>query len=215
MLGGKQRHKMAADFMHMKKQGLVPDVILFSAGGNDLVGEYDFPMLIQAAPQGSDVNAFLNEAQLSLRLQQIALDYIELGLMRDYYLPGVPIVTHQYDWVTPSDTGIEVLVIPLMKSWMKPYMDAKGIKNHTDQKKIAHQLMKDFSTILASLKNGSFTINGSPITIDNFYIAPTQGTLADDEWANEIHPTHTGFEKIAAVVLNTIRGINHDLDGKI
>ncbi|RME39603.1 MAG: hypothetical protein D6794_03560, partial [Deltaproteobacteria bacterium] len=176
---------------------------------------YDFPMLIQPAPQGSDVAAFLNEEQLKLRLQQIVLDYIELGLMRDYYLPGVAIVTHQYDRVTPSDTGFEVLGIPLKRSWMKPYMDAKGITDAADQKKIADRLMRDFSALLASLKDGVFTINGSPTGMDDFYIAPTQGTLTHAEWANEIHPTPEGFARIAGVVLATIRGISSELRDKI
>ena len=37
-------------------------------------------------------------------------------------------------------------------------------------------------------------------TYPRFYHVRTQGTLAEDEWGDEIHPTKEGFEKVAAKI---------------
>jgi len=220
MLGGKQRHSLVKELGFLKQHhypnfSVAPEVILFSAGGNDLVGMYDFPMFIRKAANGSAVEDFINSPHLHLRMQQIAMAYIELGYMRDRYFPGIPIITHQYDWPVPSDQGVELLGLEIIKSWMKPYMDGIHI-NMDDQKKIVRYIMGGFAGILEKLRKKNFNLGEEVVGIDNFHIAPTQGTLdTKKDWANEIHPTPEGFAKIGKVVLETIRQSSPDLAQRI
>jgi len=215
MLSGSQRHKIVQDFSIMSRKKLHPDVILLSAGGNDLVGMYDFPMMIKKAADNSPVSSFLNERHLALRLHQIGLCYLEMSYFRDLYFPSTPIVTHQYDQAIPSNRGVEVLGLTLIKSWMKPYMDGISIKS-SDQQKISIEIMRRYAELLTSLKSGTFSIDThASISIGNFHIAPTSGILLKNEWENEIHPNDIGFEKITKVILTCIRSINLDLENRI
>lgn len=206
IFSGKQRHDLVKNFSTMVKRNAKPDVILLSAGGNDLVGKYDFPLFIKRADKNSPVEAFINQDFLAVRLQQIALAYVEMGYLRDRFFPDVPIVTHQYDWVTPSDEGVEIIGVEVLDSWMKPYMDKLDIPTLV-QKEIADYVLGQFASILETLQNGTFMIGGQNIKINHFHIAKTQGTLNKSEWENEIHPTEAGFAKVGAIVLNTIRNI--------
>lgn len=217
IFSGKQRHELVKDFVTMVKRNARPDVILLSAGGNDLVGKYDFPLFIKKAAHGSPVEAFINKDFFALRLQQVALGYVEMGYLRDRFFPGIPIVTHQYDWITPSDEGVEILGMEVMNSWMKPYMDKLEIQAGvvSDQKKIADYVLGQFSNMLNTLKDGTFTIENQGIKINHFHIAGTQGTLNHDEWENEIHPTEDGFTKVGKVVLETIRDSSPNISGRI
>ena len=49
--------------------------------------------------------------------------------------------------------------------------------------KIAKRLIQDFNTMLVSLSQ----------TNNKFIVAKTPGTLAKNEWGDEIHPTSKGF----------------------
>lgn len=221
MLSGDQRHQLVRDLSTLKQHDMnehrfnaAPDVILFSAGGNDIVGMFDFPLFIRKAPDGSPISDFINSAHLELRLLQIALSYIEMGYMRDRYFPRAPIVTHQYGRVIPSTRGLEILDIKVMKSWMKPYMDTLQIA-FDDQQKIVDYILGRHVEQVGQLQQGTYQLNGQAVRIGNLHIAPTHGVVNGDEWANEIHPTPAGFEKVGKVVLDTIRQSSADLAGRI
>jgi hypothetical protein len=78
---------------------------------------------------------------------------------------------------------------------MKPFMDDKGIMAASDQKAIAKFMMKRFNETIRPLATGS---NG-------FILVRTPGTLAANEWTNEIHATRDGFGKIAAKIADAMR----------
>jgi hypothetical protein len=40
---------------------------------------------------------------------------------------------------------------------------------------------------------------------NKFFLIDTQGTLTDEEWANELHPGSRGFKKIAQKFVNELR----------
>jgi len=73
---------------------------------------------------------------------------------------------------------------------MKPYLEQKGIRNQDDQRQIIWFLLDRFAQTLQKLEQ----------SYDRFYHVRTQGTLNEDEWGEEIHPTKGGFEKIASKI---------------
>jgi hypothetical protein len=40
---------------------------------------------------------------------------------------------------------------------------------------------------------------------NNFILVKTQGTLAPDDWANELHPYPDGFKRLAEKLMLTLR----------
>ena len=73
---------------------------------------------------------------------------------------------------------------------MKPHLERKGITDANDQRQIIWFLLDRFAQMLQKLEQ----------TYQRFYHVRTQGTLGEDEWGDEIHPTKGGFEKIATKI---------------
>ncbi|MFQ5581577.1 MAG: hypothetical protein ACE5F3_02995 [Mariprofundaceae bacterium] len=218
MLSGNQRHTMVKEFGHLKQRSnrfrdrgsnarVNPDFILFSGGGNDMVGMFDFPMLIRKRPVGSDPKKFVRQDRFKNRLEQIKLSFIELGFIRDEFFKDCPIITHKYDLPIPSDKGVEFIGIPVIKSWMKPYMDGIGITNPDDQKGIAHYLIKAFGDMVDGLQQSN--------KIKHFYVIDTHHTLGPNDWQNEIHPTPEGFGWIATMFRNKMKQLRPDLSQRL
>ncbi len=128
IMAQEQRHKLYQVFHGLRQKeyrrkassrvSYIPSFILFSAGGNDIVGDADLPLLLrdwnkvrhrlQAAGQDVDLEAMdehspagrrklevlaracLREKHLQLRIQQIELAYQELIYFRDYFFCEQP-----------------------------------------------------------------------------------------------------------------------------
>jgi hypothetical protein len=214
MLSGSQRHDLIENLSYLKQQtdqfasvDLTPHFILFSGGGNDIVGMFDFPMLIRAAPQGSNPGDFIRMERFRNRREQIRLAYIELGFIRDEFFPSCPIITHVYDYPIPSDKGAEIFGLPVTKSWMKPYLDGIGITDPDDQKGIARFVIEEFGNMLTDLQQQG--------TINHFHVIPTAGVLGENDWQNEIHPSPAGFRVIANMFRDKMKQLRPDLANRL
>lgn len=191
MVSGRQKHQLV-DILrwHGKSKNRKPvDLLLFSGGGNDIVGKNDFERFLKPYK-----NAYItgrqcvNLRRLHRKVKQIGLAYQELLDIRDHYCPETLIVTHTYDYPYPSLTG-GVFLGGLIKTkgWMKRFMDAAGIKEElqADVIKVFMDAMAEEILNVESKREG-------------FIVVDSRGTLAGKkEWLNEIHPTSRGFKKIA------------------
>jgi hypothetical protein len=167
------------------------DVLMFSGGGNDIVGRYDFDYLLK--------DGFVDYKRLSAKLAQIKFLYIELveRVLEYSKNPNIKIVTHMYDFPVPSDEGFELFdLIPLTDSWMKPFMVKKGIVDPEKQRSTIKEILSAFAMTLTSMES---------LYPGIFHVANTQGTLNEDEWRDEIHPTPEGFGKITKIIDETIQ----------
>lgn len=185
MLAGEQWERM---FKVLTKAKARFDIILFSAGGNDIVSRCLLPLLRQREPWMGWQDC-INEERFARRMAQIEGAYHELLALRDDYHPAAWVFTHDYDRVIPSDKSIQVGPLKL-GPWMKPYLDQKGITDPDDQRQIMGFMLERFAQMIQKLEQ----------SYDRFYHVRTQGTLAATEWGDEIHPTKIGFEKIAAKI---------------
>lgn len=167
------------------------DYLLFSGGGNDIVGRYDFDFLIRKMEQGMTWRQCINDERLALKIKQLEGSYCVLcELVADYSTnPAIKIVTHTYDLAIPDKTGFELFdIVHLGKSWMYPYLVKKDINIASDQREIVALIMIEFKKMLLRVQDKYSSI---------LKVIDTQGTLTETEWRNEIHPTPAGFKKVA------------------
>ena len=199
MVSGKQKHQLV-DILrwHSKAKNRKPvDLLLFSGGGNDVVGENDFERFIKPYKKSyTSARQCINLPRLNRKMKQIGLAYQELLDLRDHYTPSTLILTHTYDYPYPSLTGAEFLGgLIKTRAWMKRFMDAVGIEEalQADVIKIFMDSMAEEILKVAAKRKG-------------FIVIDSRGTLAGKkEWLNEIHPTSKGFKAIADLMFEQMR----------
>jgi hypothetical protein len=156
--------------------------ILFSGGGDDLVGD-QFCLWLKDYAAGMPAAQSFDDPRLNDIFAVVEGGYRDLIAMRDQLAPGLPIFTHAYDFAVPSDQGVCGL-----GPWMKPSLDYRGFPLGQTQVLVVRELLIRFRAVLANLAG----------TTADFILVETQGTLDPlQDWANEIHPTRDGFTKIA------------------
>ena len=176
------------------------NLILFSGGGNDLVGQYDFDFFLRRRSEVTDPLDCLIEVRVARRLGKVASSYADLvDLVSEYSRNrGVKIVSHTYDWAIPSAAGATfwngLIKVDQGRSWMHPYLTGKGVTDPDEQFAIVKRLLSRFADGIKTLaaKSGG-----------KFVVVDTQGTLPERDrnwWVNEIHPSPEGFAKIAAKI---------------
>ena len=109
----------------------------------------------------------------------------------------VDIFIHGYDYPVPDGRGFVLIpdVITLAGPWLRPAMDKAGVLNDLD-------LRKEICRIMIDGVNDAFAKFGG--TAGPGYRAnyiDCRGTLSSGapyqaDWANELHPTRAGFDKI-------------------
>ena len=191
MLGVEKRQRIEA---LLKKPGF--DVLLFSGGGNDIVGD-QFCLWLKPNTGGGAASA-VDTARLQEILGVVEAGYRDLIDIRDRYAPDCWIVTHAYDFPQPCGKGVCGL-----GPWLKPSLDYRGWKKSADQFAIAKMVLSTFNEMLVALEAEQIARG------KHFLHVRTQGTLNPrTDWANEIHPNSAGFTKIARVFSTALNGIS-------
>lgn len=179
IIGGKQKIKLAKYLERYRVNAL-----LFSGGGNDVVGVDLLPLLKQKLP-GMTWRDCINQETTNARFDRLRSAYLDLIHLRNENRPSCRIYVNGYDWAIPSGKGASMWGIKV-GPWMKPNLEKKGITDPADQQSIIRELLQRFQTMLQALAQQP-----------GFILVSTVGTLAANEWNDEIHPTRKGFEKIA------------------
>lgn len=168
------------------------DALLFSGGGNDIAGD-QFCIWLKDAPPVPTPDQMLDLNAVSAALAILEAEYRELVDIRDQYSPETFIFVHAYDF--PPITGKGVCG---EGPWLKPSLDyaykhlGVATPNPQDEFLVVKALLQMFAAMLARVETDP--------NVKKFRVVPTQGTLEpnDSDWQNEIHPSSTGFTKIAA-----------------
>jgi hypothetical protein len=158
-----------------------PDAILFSGGGNDIAGT-QFCIYL-------DYDRGLNTPRFLGVLDMIRASYLDLFAFRDAHAPGVPVVSHCYDFPIPNGTHP-----PCVGPWLQPSLEFT--RNQADGTAIVYRALSEFRQMLISL---------AADPANNFILVNTQGTLQPAEWANELHPFPAGFIKFASEFVDALR----------
>ncbi len=167
------------------------DAILFSGGGNDTVGN-QFCLWIRDFTPGMTPSQGINVPRLGAVLGVVKSAYEDLILIRDKFVPQCPLFIHGYDFAIPSGVGVcENLIGP----WLKPSLTLRGWTDPVTARQVVKEFLLQFRDTLVQIAS----------THKNVVYVETQGTLTDKEWANELHPTPGGFDKIGAKFLAALR----------
>jgi hypothetical protein len=192
MLSGDQKFSLIKRLKHNYF-----DYLLFSGGGNDIVGKYDFDFFIQEKTSDMNWRDCILEDRVKLKMAHIKSSYeILCELVKDHSEnKNIKIVTHTYDFAIPSKKKAELFdIIPVSGPWVYPYLKAKKIIDPNDQKEIIKLLLLKFKTTLQSVAKKH----------SNLIVVNTQNSVNEDEWRDEIHPNSIGFKKVAEKIYKVL-----------
>ncbi|MDQ6986505.1 MAG: hypothetical protein Q9M25_01720 [Mariprofundaceae bacterium] len=165
--------------------------ILFSGGGNDIVGKGDMPRFLRQWESGMGAEDVIIRDEFDSEISQIRLAYDQLIQLRDAHSIHTKIITHGYDNLIPWMKGA-VFFLGAYRTgpWIKPFMNVVDIPDGV-QPDVVKIMIGDFNAMLDDIAANT----------DNFIKAETVGTVNDDEWLNEIHPIPSAFGKVAAKIM--------------
>jgi hypothetical protein len=183
MLGVEERAILTEHLANGCPAGGPWDVLLFSGGGNDIVGT---PMALwvidwnPALPPAELIQKTRFDAALAL----VRAAYEDLIVLRDRLSPATQLIFQGYDFAIPDGRGICGF-----GPWLKPTFDLCKFPTLVAGQAVVKAMLEQFAAMLTSLAGPKVTfING-------------QGTLAPQtsSWHNELHPAKAGFERFADI----------------
>lgn len=187
------------------------DLILLSAGGNDLIdaltekGKYVVSgqalSILKNNTSPDDFKSFIDDAALSL-LKLHLLD----AYQRFYHYKTqtvnqyTPVLIHTYDYPTPNSAKARCIL--RLGPWLHAAFKHKRIPE-TYWYEISDHLFQKLRDVLLDLPaiDASFHIVN---TCDTLQRAEHKQTGNSNDWLNEIHPNATGLEKIGAKLTKKI-----------
>jgi hypothetical protein len=192
--GDEARDILAAGGEQLKKlkyylKNYPVEALLLSAGGNDLVSG-ELSRLLAKRVNGATWQSTVNLATLTTVLDDIVAAYTRLLDARDTLRPKCVVLAHSYCYFAPNGrkaTG----PFGLLKAgpWMRPVLIARGIDPDTEGRDVARYLIDELHARLVALSAAR----------SRFHVIDMRAALPADDvhWADEIHPSGTGFGKLA------------------
>lgn len=163
------------------------DALLFSAGGNDLLGP-DLGALLQPYRPGISAADAMVEKRLGRRLHQIEDCYRELIDMVLDDGADLRVLVNSYDLPVPSCEEARLLGGRSPGPWLRPAFAAKGYPAGSPlEREIPRLLLDRFCAMLDRLSSEVPT---------RFHRVETRGAVGV-EWADEIHPNARGAKAVA------------------
>jgi hypothetical protein len=193
MLGVAERTILAKQLRDGSPAGGAWDALLFSGGGNDIVGN---PMALWVQDFNGAVPPInlISKLRFDAALNLVRAGYEDLIRMRDTLSPTTHLFFHGYDFAIPDGRGICG-----MGPWLKPTFDLRKFPGMGPASLVVTAMLKQFAVMLSSLVSGH-----NDVTFIN-----TQGTLSSvtSSWHNELHPSRSGFDQIAGVFQANLKSI--------
>jgi hypothetical protein len=170
-------------------------LVCISAGGNDFagVGDLDNRILAPDCSGETSVEGCYRAGQPDGVFDAVEAAYRTLIESVKSSRPHATILVHNYDYAIPDGR-----TLPGMRSWLKLPMDndrvpEAGAPQEGLRRDIVRDLIDQLTLRLSDLET---RLNGPGLSrVDLVWSA---GTLADAEWANELHPKSAAFERIVA-----------------
>lgn len=177
------------------RRGTIPRAILLSGGGNDVAGN-EFGFLVNhAASSIAGLNASVLEGIVDERVKTAYVTIISrvTRVCEERVGQPLPIIVHGYDYPVPDGRGFLGGWWFLPGPWLEPGFREKGFAQLNDRIRLAKELMDRFNTMLGEVS----ALPG----FEHVHYIDLRGTLSVDQnyqndWANELHPTAEGFEKV-------------------
>jgi hypothetical protein len=185
MLGVEERERLIEQLGDGCPAGGPWDALLFSGGGNDVVGN-PMALWIRDYNASTPPAGLVNQPRFDAALALVRAGYEDLIELRDTLSPETRLIFHCYDFAIPDGRGV-----CFFGPWLKPTFDLRKFPTRAAAFEVMKVLLGQFALMLQSLQNAHANvtfING-------------QGTLAPQtsSWDNELHPEKDGFNAFAKV----------------
>lgn len=179
---GPIRDQIERDLDKTKGYGKTLRAVFLSGGGNDFAGRDDLVQILLPDCSGStSPGACLRSGEpkrLFSKVQRALLSVVELVQQK---IPGTPVFVHGYDYACPNGKGFLGL-----GQWLQYPMDQCGVRRTLDQP-LVDLLIDEFRVSLEQAKAQSPLLQ----------LVDGRKTLVRNDWANELHPTVSGFNRLA------------------
>lgn len=185
------------------RQGRVPDAILLSGGGNDIAGD-EFAMLLNHVASGlPPINDDVVRGVIDVRTRN-AYVFLISGLKEistQMLKRPIPVVVHGYDYPVPDGRGFLGGFGFLPGPWLQPGFHRKGFDDLDANTAVVGTLIDSFNAMLRQLARTA--------GFEHVRYVDLRGTLSHSagyrrDWANELHPTKSGFSAVANKIASAI-----------
>ena len=167
--------------------------LFVSGGGNDIVEKSWIAHLFQT-DVGQPVFDLLDAQYWQHRIDYFQEEYGDL--VRGHNAEGTAVVLHGYDWLIPTGDGVTFDGFWKGKPWVRPAMLDANIIDVGRQNALGKKIVEDFNDlVIAPLADGARFPDGR---LKVTYVNCRDAVKPASEWANELHPTPTGFKEVAA-----------------
>ena len=165
------------------------DAVLMSAGGNDLVSG-ELSRMLNKKVSGATWQSAVKLDALTTVLDDIVAAFARLLDARDSLRPKCAVFVHSYCYFQPTGrkaTG--PFGLGKAGPWMRPVLVAKGIDPDSEGRDLARYLVDELHARLKALSAAR----------PRFVVVDMRAALPVDNmhWADEIHPSGTGFRRLA------------------
>lgn len=177
-------------------RGTALKAVLLSGGGNDIAGD-EFAMLLDHARSAAPgLNSDIVRGVIGRRVRKayiMILQKITDVCVGKIGAP-VPILVHGYDYAVPDDRGFIGGWGPLPGPWLEPGFRSKGYEELRMRVAIMAGVIDQFNAMLKKVT----------ALFPHVYHVDLRDTLSNkpadykEWWANELHPTESGFRRVAA-----------------
>lgn len=172
-----------------EKENVVFRAMLFSAGGNDVVGD-QLRAFLKPFDRTLDAAGHVDSKAFSDKMARIVADFETMINSVRSVLPLLPILIHGYDYSSPLPE--QGFTIPPKDGWVGEPMRALGIPDGPLQAEIVRVMIDGVNNALMTLAGGNVTggRHKRVFFVDN-------RNVVKGRWADELHPTNEGFSAVA------------------
>jgi len=164
---------------------LKPRFVLFSAGGNDIVGS---DILGYLNHRNSKPDSLINKVIFQAKLKRMskAISFFIEAVHKTR--KSCDIIMDGYDYAKVNGKGYTFIFKNLVGPWILPSMGKKGITAKKDQEPIIKYFVDEFNGMLATLDQ----------KYDYFHFIDLRSKFPkENEWDNEIHLKNKGYKKVS------------------
>ena len=175
-----------------------PKIVLFSAGGNDIVGSEILGYLNHNVSNPDDL---LNKDIFQARLKEMktAIEFFIKSVRTTHV--DCNILMDGYDYAKVNGKGYNFIFRNIRGPWLLPSFGMKGITQKEDHEEIIKYLVDEFNEMLIDLA----------AQYERFHHIDLRGKFPNDsQWDNEIHLKNSGYREIANIYHQKITEIIND-----